>query len=222
MATAVVAVVVLASTLFGVACRGERGGRQAQPDSTEPAILFFGNSITKGQGVKIADAFPALIQEEVDAAGFELRCLNAGISGETTAGGLARVSRYLDPPPRLAVVELGANDVFRGIDRRHTYENLEAIVEAFQQAGARVILAGTTFPGVHPAHGLAMGRMYQQVAENTGALLIPDLLDGVAGVADLNLPDFIHPNARGHERLAETAWPFVEEALYEVSSARRR
>jgi acyl-CoA thioesterase-1 len=115
---------------------------------------------------------------------------------------------------------LGANDAFRGINRVETKRNLAEIVRRFREAGARVILARTTFPQLeHPAYTLSMGRAIEEVAADSGSKLIPDLLAGVAGVPALNLEDGIHPNLEGQRRLAETAWPFVREEVVAGAAA---
>ena len=212
----------LTVVLIGAAgCRGDKAPLAELPSAAAEKIVFFGDSITRGQGLPEAEAFPVLIQAKLTAAGFDYRAVNAGVSGDTTSGALDRLQRYVAESPRLVIVELGANDVFRGIDRRRTYANLVEIVETFQHAGAMVIIAATLFPGLHPAYGHSMDEMYEAVAERTGARLIPDLMTGVAGVVALNLDDRIHPNREGQQRLAETAWPAIEATLREYARTRR-
>ena len=120
---------------------------------------------------------------------------------------------FLADPPRVVVVELGANDAFRGVPRIRTQQNLVQIVTSFRDAGSHVIVAGTLFPDMNPIYSHAMERVYERVAKVTGATYLRDLLDGVAGSPELNLPDQIHPNAAGHERMAETAWPLLERTV---------
>lgn len=213
----VVQVAVFALALAGTsACRSSSPPTPAAalPSLDAPVVLFFGDSITRGQGVSESEAFPAVLQETLKRERLDYRCLNAGVSGDTTETALARVAPYAQARPKVVFVELGANDAFRRINRVQTQRNLSAIVKTFRDAGARVILARTVFPHVeHPAYTLSMGRMIEAVAKEAGAVLVPDLLEGVAGVAALNLEDGIHPNAEGHRHLAETAWPALRAAV---------
>lgn len=182
-----------------------------------PLILFLGDSLTAGYGLAESQAFPALIERELVAEGVEARVVNAGVSGDTTAGALARLDWVLSQEPDVVVVGLGGNDGLRGLDLAATEENLRRIVETSRQAGARVILLGMRIP---PNYGLDYaGRfrdMYEEVADDLDVALVPFLLEGVAAKPALNLPDRIHPNARGHEILAETVYPYVEEELEEL------
>jgi len=189
------------------------------PTLDAPVVLFFGDSITRGQGVLEAEAFPWLVQGKLSAEGLDYRCINGGVSGDTTASALARVEPYANAHPRVVIIELGANDAFRGINRVQTQRNLLQIVKTFTDVGSRVILAGTVFPHLeHPAYTLSMGRTMEALARDTGAGFVPDLLAGVAGVRDLNLDDGIHPNADGHRRVAETVWPAVRAAVLAAAS----
>jgi acyl-CoA thioesterase I len=179
-----------------------------------PLVLFLGDSLTAGYGLAEGQAFPALVGRELAEEGIEARVVNAGVSGDTTAGGLARLDWVLSQGPDVVVVGLGGNDGLRGLDLAATEENLREIVRRSQDTGARVILLGMKIP---PNYGLDYaGRfeeMYEEIADDPDVALVPFLLDGVAAKPALNLPDRIHPNARGHEILAETVFPYVEEAL---------
>ena len=199
---------------------GCRNGRPASAglsvaDLSEdaPTVLFFGDSIMAGYGVAREEAFPSLLQRALLREGLAYRCVNGGVSGDTTTAALARIDEFLTTPPAVAFIELGANDMLRGFDRSTTFDNLITIVELFQEAGARVILAGVRFPLAHPAYDRSMGRLYEEVARRTSARFIPDLLVRVSGVADMNQPDRIHPNARGHRALGMTALPVLEAEL---------
>jgi acyl-CoA thioesterase-1 len=211
-----VVAIALGAALAGASCRSET--HEATTLARRPlvgTVVFFGDSITRGMGLPEEQAFPALIEKRLAADGHSLRCINAGVSGETTAQGLERVGQYLAPPPLLAVVELGANDVFRGVDRRRSHANLVAIIEAFRSVGATVVLAGTSFPMFPPPLNVGMQRTYDAVARETGVTLLPDLMNGVAGVPELNLPDGIHPNAAGQARLAENVFPLIQRLINE-------
>ena len=198
-------------------CRGN--DRHAETRTTSvPVVIFFGDSITAGHGLDPAESFPSLIDARLERQGIDARVVNAGVSGDTTTAALERLAGQVVLRPALVLVELGANDMFRGFDRRTTFKNLVEIVRSFQEVGARVIVAGVRFPDAHPAYDLSMGRLYEKVADETDAAYIADLLLGVAGNAGLNLADRIHPNAAGQEAIAKTAWPVVER---EVLQARR-
>ena len=211
-----VAVLVLGAVLGTTACRQRVASPAIIPSPAAPVVLFFGDSITRGRGVADSETFPAMIQERLRAERLDYRCVNAGVSGDTTRDGIKRMPPYLADPPRVVVVELGANDAFRGINRLETRDNLLAIARAFTDVGARVVIAATLFPQVHPAYGLSMARMYAAVAHASESVLIGDLMRGVAGARELNLPDGIHPNPQGHARLADTAWPVLRDLLREL------
>jgi acyl-CoA thioesterase-1 len=205
-----VAAIVATASLVAAGCRAKRD----LPSLDAPVILFFGDSITNGHGLPEADTFPAMIQKKLASEGLDFRCINAGVSGDTTASALARIDSYVRARPKVVVVELGANDGFRGMNRLQTARNLVKIANAFSDAGARVVVAATFFPHLlHPAYMVSLERVYRDVSAKTGADLIPDLMTGVAGVRELNLADGVHPNAQGQARLAETAWPVVRRAL---------
>ncbi|TFH24932.1 MAG: arylesterase [Myxococcales bacterium] len=200
---------------------GACGGGASGPAALElsdladdaPTVLFFGDSIVAGYGLPREEAFPSLLQHALLRDGFPYRCVNGGLSGDTTTAAIGRIATFLAVPPAVVFVELGANDMLRGFDRSTTFENLVVIVERFQEVGARVILADVHFSLAHPAYERSMRRLYEEVAERTGARSIPDLLVGVSGVVDRNQPDGVHPNARGHSALAATALPPLEAAL---------
>jgi acyl-CoA thioesterase-1 len=177
-----------------------------------PLVAFLGDSLSAGLHLAKSEAFPALLQRQLAKAGRPVRILNAGVSGSTTAAGLARVDWILGQQPDLVVIQLGANDGFRGIALETVRENLTAIVERIKQAGARPVLLEMRLPpnyGEQYAAGFV--KLYARVAEATGAEFIPFFMDGVAGRPEMNLPDGIHPTPEGHRRLAENLQaPFLE------------
>jgi acyl-CoA thioesterase I len=193
----------------------DRGAPGAAEEA--PLVLFLGDSLTAGYGLAEEQAFPALIGDELAAEGIEARVVNAGVSGDTTAGGLARLDWVLSQEPDVVVVGLGANDGLRGLDLAATEENLREIVRRSREAGARVILLGMKIP---PNYGFDYaGRfedMYEEIADDTDVALVPFLLEGVAAKPALNQPDRMHPNARGAQIVAETVYPYVEEELEEL------
>lgn len=181
-------------------------------------VVFFGDSLTAGYGLAdpAAEAYPVLIQEKIRAAGLPWRVVNAGLSGETSSGGLRRVDWTLRTPPDVFVLALGANDGLRGISPALMRTNLEEIIARVRKRNpdARIVLAGMRLPPeLGPAHAEAFGRAFPEVAKSTGATLVPFLLDGVGGVTELNQADRIHPNPAGHAIMAETVWKVLRPLL---------
>lgn len=177
-------------------------------------IVAFGDSLTAGLGVKPEDSYPALLQARLRAEGYDYRVVNAGASGDTTAGGLRRVDWALRNKPDIVIVALGANDALRGQDLASVRANLDAIVARFQKAGARVLLAGMEVP---PNYGVRYAadfrRLYAEVARTHKAAFMPFLLDGVAGNPRLNQGDGIHPTAEGYGRVVDHLWPYLQPLL---------
>ena len=191
---------------------------QPVPASDTLTVVFFGDSLTAGYGLASPDlAYPALVGARLEAAGVPARVVNAGVSGETSAGGLSRVTWALrQTPPDVFVLALGANDGLRGIDPAVTRDNLGAILDAVEAAApdARLVVAGMeALPNYGEDYGSRFRAVFPAVAEAHGAALVPFLLDGVAGVAALNQPDGVHPTAEGQRVLAET----VAEVLVPVA-----
>lgn len=187
-------------------------------------ILFFGDSLTAGYGLPAAASFPALIQQKLDAAALPYRALNYGVSGETSAGGRARLPAVLARQPAdVFVLALGANDGIRGLPVGETSRNLHAILAAVQQQfpAAPLVVAGLEFPfDLGPLGGARLGQyaadfkaLFRPLAEQSGAAFVPFLLHGVLGRRDLNLPDGVHPNAAGQKILAENVWAVLGPQL---------
>lgn len=207
-----------------IACApAPRATEAAAPASTVatatggPVVLVLGDSLAAGYGLPAEQAFPALVEERFRSEGRALRVVNAGVSGDTTAGGVRRLDWVLKAnEPAIVVVELGGNDGLRGLSLEETEANLRALVERSQAAGARVLLAGMLIPPNYgPDYAAGFADMFPRVADETGARLLPFLLEGVAGKPELNLPDGIHPNAAGQRIVAET----VAEALRPMLSS---
>jgi acyl-CoA thioesterase-1 len=172
-------------------------------------IIFFGDSLTAGLGVDPDDAFPAVVQRKIDAAHLPYRVVNAGLSGETSAGGLRRLDWILRQPVDVFVLELGGNDGLRGIDPATTRANLAAMIERVRQRypHVKVVVAGMQLPtNLGSDYTQAFAAVFPEVARAGGAALIPFLLDGVGGVPTLNQADGIHPTAEGHQIVADTVW----------------
>jgi len=180
----------------------------------EPVIVALGDSLTAGLGVTAEEAYPALLEARLAREGFHYRVVNAGVSGDTTAGALRRLDWVLRARPVVVVVALGANDGLRGLPVSAMRDNLVAIVTRLRAAGARVLLAGMRLP---PNYGADYTREFAEafaaVARQTSVPLLPFLLDGVAGRAALNQPDGIHPNAAGQRMVAETVWRSLRPML---------
>lgn len=179
-------------------------------------ILFFGDSLTAGYGLDPAQAFPAVIQEKIKARGWDFHVINAGLSGETTAGGLRRIDWVLQRPIAVLVLALGANDGLRGLLVTEAKRNLQAIIDRTKQKypRAKIVLAGMQVPtNLGREYTTSFRTMFPELAAANNALLIPFLLEGVGGVSALNLPDGIHPNPAGHQIIAENVWKVLEPLL---------
>lgn len=179
-------------------------------------MLFLGTSLTAGYGLAPEQAYPALIQEKIDSARLPYRVINAGVSGETSAGALRRVDWLLRQPFGVLVLETGANDMLRGADLDSTRANIQAIVDRVRAARpeASIVLVGMMAPpNLGNRYTNAFRRIYPEIAERNDLPLVPFLLEGVGGVAEYNLADGIHPNREGQRRLAENVWEVLEEEL---------
>lgn len=185
--------------------------------AAEPkTLLFFGDSLTAGYGLDPDEAFPALVQQKLDASGLAWRVVNAGLSGETTAGGLRRLDWILRQPVDIFVIELGGNDGLRGIDPETSRSNLESMIRRIRERypAIKIVLSGMQMPtNMGPAYTSQFAAMYPALAQRTAVTLIPFLLEGVGGVPELNLPDGIHPTAEGHKIVAETVWRALKPLL---------
>jgi acyl-CoA thioesterase I len=186
----------------------------APAHAVERVIVAFGDSLTAGLGVTPEDSYPARLQARLRSEGYAYRVVNAGASGDTTAGGLRRVDWALKNRPDIVIVALGANDALRGQDLASVRANLDAIVARFQKAGVRVLVAGMEMPPNYGARYTAdFRRLYADVARTHKAAFLPFLLDGVAGNPRLNQPDGIHPTAEGYRVVVEHLWPHLEPML---------
>ncbi|WP_419192466.1 arylesterase [Engelhardtia mirabilis] len=180
---------------------------------TAPTVLFMGDSIGAGLHLAEHQAFPALLQQRLSAAGLPFRLVNASESGRTAAGGAAAIDWSLRTKPDLVVIELGGNDGLRGIPVEETERNLRAMIAASRDAGARVLLLGVRLP---PNYGEAAERfdaLYPALAKELDVAFVPFFMEGVGGVPELNLADGLHPTAVGHERLADNVEPTLRELL---------
>jgi len=179
-------------------------------------VLFLGNSITAGYGLDPSQAFPARIQEKIDAKGWNFKVVNAGQSGDTSAGGLSRLDWLLRNRFDVLVLELGANDGLRGVPAEVTKKSLQTIIDRTKEKypTAKIVIAGMKVP---PNMGRDYGRRFESIfpdlAKRNNASLIPFILEGIGGVRELNLPDGMHPTAKGHEIAAANVWKVLEPIL---------
>jgi acyl-CoA thioesterase-1 len=198
-----VAVAFLLALVVAVPARG-----------ADRVIVALGDSLTAGLGVAPDEAYPALLEARLRREKLGYHVVNAGVSGDTSAGGRRRVDWVLRTKPEVVIVALGANDGLRGLPVDELRDNLEAIVRRVQGAGARVLLAGMRVPPNYgDEYARAFAAVFPEVARRTGAALAPFLLDGVAGHARLNQADGIHPTAEGHKLIAASLWPRLRPLL---------
>ena len=186
----------------------------AESSSTESMksdkrIVIFGNSLTAGYGLEEGQSFPSLIQDRIDSLGLDYTVINAGLSGETTSGGANRIDWVLRQPVDIFILELGANDVLRGIDLENTEQNLRKILNkvSTKYPDAKIIIAGMLAPpNMGQAYTKRFNGIFPKLAEDYQAGLIPFLLENVATIAELNLPDGKHPNAQGQIIVMRNVW----------------
>jgi acyl-CoA thioesterase-1 len=184
-----------------------------------PRILAFGDSLTAGLGLSPEQAFPARLQARLAADGIDVEVLNGGVSGDTTADGVARLDWALADHPDIVLVELGANDALRGIDPKFSYANLDKILARLKASGVQVMLLGMAAPANWGRdYQQAFAAIYPALASKYQVPLYPFFLDGVALDASLNQRDGLHPNARGADLIAEKVAPYVARLLKETGA----
>jgi acyl-CoA thioesterase-1 len=181
-------------------------------------IVFFGDSLTAGYGLHLPDeqSFPALIQRKLDVAGLDYLAVNAGVSGDTSASGLSRLPYWLSQPVDVFVLELGANDLLRGLAAAETQRNLQMIIDQVNVSypSVKILILGMQLPLWVPGQRAAEFReLYQELAIKNKMPLLPFLLDGVAGIKHLNMHDGLHPLAEGYQIIAGRVWPVLRLLL---------
>ena len=185
--------------------------------STPVTVLALGDSLTAGYGLEQDESFPAQLEKALLSAGYDVKVVNAGVSGDTSAGGLARIEWALADRPQIVVVELGANDALRGLDPAQTRTNLDQIIARLNQAGCRVILAGMKSPrNLGPDYNNNFDQIYPNLAKHYNLLFYPFFLEGVATNPELNQVDGIHPNSAGVRLIVKGLQPLVAMALDEL------
>ncbi len=190
------------------------GAISSSASDNRPRIVAFGDSLTAGFGVQADESYPAQLQRRLDSLGYHYRMINAGVSGDTTAGGLRRVPWILNSKPELVILELGANDGLRGLPVDQTKSNLRQIIRQLQEAGTTVVLAGMKLP---PNYGqdytTNFEAMYQMLAKEYHLALIPFFLEGVGGSSSLNQADGIHPTKEGYEIIVDQVLKVLKPVL---------
>ena len=202
----------------GVAAAPADESQQAQPPTPPaatrsadgPRVVFLGDSITAGLGLDAEQAFPALLAETLGREGLPVQVVNAGVSGDTTAGGLRRLDWLLRQKPDVVVVGLGGNDGLRGLELKASEQNLREIVRKSREAGADVLLLGMLIPPNYgPEYTSQFRELYPRIAKELDVPLVPFVLEGVGGNPGLNQPDGIHPTAEGHRIVAQNVLPHL-------------
>ena len=187
--------------------------RAADPGAPK-RLVIIGDSLTEGYGVSKDKAYPTLLQEKIKKLGKNYMVINAGISGSTSASAVSRMSWQLKNKPEFILLALGANDGLRGLPVKAMEDNLNKAVALAKTAGVKIMLAGMRLP---PNYGQAyvddFTAAFTRVAQKNGVPLLPFILEGVGGVADLNLTDRIHPNEKGHTIVADTVFNFIQKYL---------
>ncbi len=179
-------------------------------------ILFYGDSLTAGYGLSPDEAFPALVEKKLNKTDKKVKVVNAGLSGETSAGGLSRIEWILRQPVDIFVLELGGNDGLRGLPVDQTRKNLQGIMDKVKAKypNCKIVMAGMMVPpNMGKEYTEAFKRVYPDLATKNKATLIPFILDGVGGIEKLNQPDGIHPNAEGHQIISNKITPVFEKLL---------
>ena len=187
-----------------------------QAGNSTKTILFYGDSLTAGLGLTTEEAFPALVEKKFKQQGKPCKVINAGLSGETSAGGLSRLEWVLRQPVDVFVLELGANDGLRGLPIEQTQKNLQAIIDKVKAKypKAKIVIAGMMVPpNMGPDYTSKFRKIFPELAQKNNATLIPFLLQDVAGNEKLNQADGIHPNVEGHKIVAENVFKIVKPLL---------
>jgi acyl-CoA thioesterase I len=183
-------------------------------NTNAPRIVFLGDSLTAGYGLDKDESVPSLIQRRLQDAGYPYEVVNAGVSGDTSAGGLSRLDWSLTGDVKILVIELGANDGLRGLPVKELKRNLSEIITRAQAKGIKVILTGMEAPpNFGAAYTSEFRDVYRQLSREHDVTFVPFYLDGVAGIASLNIADGIHPNAEGSRIVEKTIWSALEPLL---------
>jgi len=193
---------------------GHTQNSPAGPQASSGTIVCVGDSLTAGQGVSESNAYPAQLSRKLEAAGYHFKVVNAGISGETSSGTLSRVNWILKLKPDIVLLETGANDGLRGIDPAVTKRNIEETIQVLRKNKVIVVLIGMRMvANMGRTFTASFAALYPDLAGKHGLILVPFLLQGVAGDPSLNQPDGIHPTAEGYRIVADTVYPYARAAI---------
>jgi acyl-CoA thioesterase-1 len=187
-----------------------------QAANSPKTILFYGDSLTAGYGLSPEEAFPAIVGQKLSAKGKQIKIINAGLSGETSAGGLTRIDWVLRQPVDIFILELGPNDGLRGLPLEQTEKNLQAIIDKVRAKNpdVKIVIAGMLVPpNMGPDYSSKFRALFPRLAKKNSAALIPFLLQDVAGIEKLNQPDGIHPNVEGHRIVAENVLRVIDPLI---------
>lgn len=208
---------LLICALLGACQKEKEAPPMPQPDqktASQGTIVAVGDSLTAGYGVPDSEAYPAKLERKLQQEGYRWQVINAGISGETSSGTLARIDWILKLDPDIVILEIGANDGLRGQDPELTRGNIDKIVTSLQAKGVTVVLAGMhMLTNMGPSYTQKFASIYPRVAKERDLILIPFILDQVAGEESLNLSDGIHPNAEGYDIVMENVYPYLLKAM---------
>ena len=226
-------VMVLSAGVFLQSCRSQTAQEQSgastnggsQPTATtasqhaRPRVVVLGDSLTAGYGLVATQTFPYLLQQRMDREGYDFEVVNAGVSGDTSAGGVRRLDWALDGDVKVLIVALGGNDGLRGLSIEEMKKNIGEIVRRARERRITVILAGMQAPPNYgPEYAAAFREAFRDIAREHRVPLIPFLLNNVAGNAELNLQDGIHPNSRGTAIVSDTVWSALRPVLDKMSA----
>ena len=215
------ALLLFAALVLPFILHAQGSGSDTQPQIK--SIIVLGDSLAAGYGLDLSEAFPALLQRKISEARLNGSVINAGLSGDTSAGGLRRIDWVLKRRVDVLVLELGGNDGLRGIPAGLTRTNLQSIIDRTRQKypAVRVVIAGMQMPpNMGAEYTRAFEKIFPDLAKANNAALVPFLLEGVGGRPELNLPDLIHPTAEGHKIVAENVWKSLRPLLEEQAPAK--
>ena len=208
--------------LFGGTSVLAQGSALDPSTATKKTIVFLGDSLSAGTGVKPQEAFPAIVEEKIRANGLPFEVVNAGLGGDTTAGGLRRIDWLLQREIDVLVLELGGNDGLRGLPVSNIKANLQAMIAKARakNPAVKIVVAGMQMPpNLGGDYAEQFRKVFFDVARENDAVMIPFLLEGVGGTRELNQADMIHPNPRGHQIVADVVWKTLEPLLRAGGSA---
>jgi acyl-CoA thioesterase-1 len=204
-----------AGLAFGAVASEVPDTKSVPPANRTKTVVVLGDSLAAGYGLDRTEAFPALLQRKINTAGLKFQVVNAGVSGDTSAGGLRRLDWLLKRPVDVLVLELGGNDGLRGLSAAAMKNNLQGIIERTRAKfpAVQIVLAGMKMPANFGEYAGQFERVYPDLAKEQNVALVPFLLEGVGGRPELNLPDRIHPTAEGQKIVAENVWQVLKPLL---------